>query len=90
MNDIKVKIFAIAKDEGAYIPQWVFHHFYFGFDEIEIWLNNIEDNSVEVCEKLANVYPKFKYEVADNLLEECKKITSIFRERLIILSLRGS
>lgn len=79
MNDIKVKIFAIAKDEGAYIPQWVFHHFYFGFDEIEIWLNNIEDNSVEVCEKLANVYPKFKYEVADNLLEECKKNNKHFQ-----------
>lgn len=71
-QNIRIKIFAIAKDEAAYIPQWVHHHFYFGFDEIEIWLNNIEDNSIEVCERLSDTYGNFSYKVADDILEECK------------------
>lgn len=81
-QDIRIKIFAIAKDEAAYIPQWVHHHFYFGFDEIEIWLNNIEDNSIEVCKRLSNTYENFKYKVADDILEECKKREFIFKNTL--------
>lgn len=72
MTNIKVKLFALAKDEGAYIPQWVFHHFYFGFDEIEIWLNNIEDNSVEVCEKISQNFPNFSFRVVDDLFYSAK------------------
>ena len=71
-QNTRIKLFAIAKDEAAYIPQWVHHHFYFGFDEIEIWLNNIEDNSIEVCERLSDTYGNFSYKVADDILEECK------------------
>ena len=67
----RVKIFAVAKDEAAYIPQWVHHHFYFGFSEIEIWLNNIEDNSVEVCEKLTKHYEGFKFKLADEEFNYC-------------------
>lgn len=73
MSNIKIKLFAIAKDEAAYIPQWVFHHFYFGFDEIEIWLNGITDNSVEVCELLSQKYENFSYKIVDDLLEDCIK-----------------
>ncbi len=79
-QDTRIKIFAIAKDEAAYIPQWVHHHFYFGFDEIEIWLNNIEDNSIEVCKRLSNTYENFKYKVADDILEECKKQGAHFQK----------
>lgn len=71
MSEIKIKLFAIAKDEAAYIPQWVFHHFYFGFDEIEIWLNGITDNSVEVCELLRKQYRNFSYQIADDILDNC-------------------
>lgn len=86
MENIKVKLFAIAKDEAAYIPQWVFHHFYFGFDEIEIWLNNIEDNSVEICEKIATIFPQFKYKVVDDLLFECKEKNIHFQEQAYNIS----
>lgn len=39
-----VKLCAIAKDEAAYIPEWIFHHLYFGFSKIEIHLNGTTDN----------------------------------------------
>lgn len=79
-QNTRIKLFAIAKDEAAYIPQWVHHHFYFGFDEIEIWLNNIEDNSIEVCERLSDTYENFSYKVADDILEECKEKRIHFQE----------
>ncbi len=43
--EIKVKLVAIAKDEAAYLPDWIFHHLYFGFDEIDIYVNNTTDNT---------------------------------------------
>jgi hypothetical protein len=70
---MKIKLAAIAKDEGAYIPAWVFHHFQTGFDEIEIWLNGITDNSYCICKKLRDKYPdSFRYIDGDELLNECK------------------
>ncbi len=56
-KDLRVKLSAIAKDEAAYLPMWVFHHLRMGFDEIEIYLNLIEDNSVDVCRKISAHYP---------------------------------
>lgn len=70
MSEVKVKLFAMAKDEATYIPQWVFHHLYFGFDEIEIWLNNITDSSEEICNKLVLKETKFKFRNVDNILKE--------------------
>ena len=44
----KIKLVAIAKDEAAYLPEWVFHHLYFGFDAIDIYVNNTTDNTSEL------------------------------------------
>lgn len=55
---IKVKLVAVAKDEAAYITEWVAHHLYFGFDEIEIHINRTTDNTREILkgfESLSNV-----------------------------------
>lgn len=49
----KIRIAAIAKDEGAYLAQWIFHHFHFGFDSIDIYINQTTDNSQEICSKLS-------------------------------------
>ncbi|BCN92754.1 hypothetical protein THMIRHAM_05390 [Thiomicrorhabdus immobilis] len=63
---MKVKLVAIAKDEAAYIAQWVFHHLHFGFDAIEIHVNRTEDNSTVVLEKIVSQYPdKVSYRNAD-------------------------
>jgi hypothetical protein len=52
-NDLKVKLVAIAKDEAAYLPDWIFHHIYFGFDHISIYVNNTTDNTQNLKERLS-------------------------------------
>lgn len=42
---MKVRLVAVAKDELAYLPEWIFHHLYFGIDEIDIYINNTSDGS---------------------------------------------
>ncbi|MGR5254377.1 glycosyltransferase family 2 protein [Vibrio astriarenae] len=46
----KVKLVAIAKDEAAYLPEWIAHHLYFGFDKIEVHVNNTSDNTWELAD----------------------------------------
>lgn len=72
MNDIKVKLVAIAKDEAAYLPEWIFHHLYFGFDEIEVYVNFTSDGSYQVLEKIQKNYP-VKYRNAEYLLDASYK-----------------
>ncbi|WP_052700480.1 glycosyltransferase family 2 protein [Methylocucumis oryzae] len=72
MNKQKIKLAAIAKNEAAYIPEWVFHHFYFGFDAIEIWINGTSDNSFEILDSLkAQFGHRLTYRNTDNLFREC-------------------
>ena len=54
-NDFKVKLVAIAKDEAAYLPEWIFHHLHFGFDAIDIYVNNTSDNTEELAAALKNL-----------------------------------
>lgn len=70
---IKVKLAAIAKDESAYIPQWIHHHLSFGFDEIEIYLNNTTDNSEAMLNAIAGAYAPgvIKFKNVDALLKRC-------------------
>ncbi|MEP3349833.1 MAG: glycosyltransferase family 2 protein [Marinomonas sp.] len=49
----KVKLVAIAKDEAAYLPEWIFHHLYFGFDAIDIYVNNTTDNTYDLADELS-------------------------------------
>lgn len=52
----KVKLVAIAKDEARYLPEWIFHHSYFGFDSFDIYVNNTSDNSWDVLCELSEHY----------------------------------
>ncbi|WED24161.1 glycosyltransferase family 2 protein [Vibrio sp. JC009] len=52
MRNYKIKLAAIARDEAAYLPEWIFHHLYFGFDEIEIYVNNTSDNTANLLKKV--------------------------------------
>jgi len=61
----KLKLVAIAKDEAAYLPEWIYHHLSIGFDEIEVLVNYTTDNSLDVLEKISRHYP-VKYRVIDN------------------------
>lgn len=44
---VSVKIVAIAKNEAAYLAEWIYHHLYFGFEKLEIHINRSTDNSFE-------------------------------------------
>lgn len=57
MNELKIKLAAIARDEAAYLPEWIFHHLEFGFDEIEIYINNTSDNSLEILNTISETHP---------------------------------
>ncbi|WP_145153745.1 glycosyltransferase family 92 protein [Pseudomonas oryzihabitans] len=61
----KIKLVAIAKDEACYLAEWIFHHLYFGFDEIEILYNRTSDNSVNILSKISGIYPRVKFRSID-------------------------
>ncbi len=63
---LKIKLAAIAKDEGAYISEWLHHHFHFGFDEIEVYVNYSSDSMLDILKVLSVNYP-IKFSVQDNL-----------------------
>jgi hypothetical protein len=65
----KIKLVAVAKDEGAYLSEWVFHHLYFGFDEIVIYLNNITDNSWQIAKKFEQV-KNVKFKDGDSFFQQ--------------------
>ncbi len=78
---MKIKLVAIAKDEAAYLPEWIFHHLHFGFDEIEIYVNFTTDDSQKVLEKIEKNYP-VKYKNAEYLLApESDKYDHLLREK---------
>jgi len=64
---MKIKLVAIAKDEAAYLPEWIYHHLHFGFDEIEVYVNFTTDNSYEVLAAIAKHHP-VRYRNAEYLV----------------------
>ncbi|MFT6989973.1 MAG: hypothetical protein ACJASL_001950 [Paraglaciecola sp.] len=61
----KVKLVAVAKDEAAYLPEWVHHHLYLGFDAIDIHINRTTDNSYAILQKISNKFPNVKAKNGD-------------------------
>lgn len=69
----KIKLAAIAKDEGFYLALWVYHHLQFGFDVVDIRINNTTDNSIRMLEKLKAHYgERLRYSCADQEMELCR------------------
>ena len=68
--EAKIKLVAIAKNEAAYLPQWIHHHFSIGFNEIEIFINDTTDNSLAICEKIKRSHPNLTIHIADQLRAE--------------------
>lgn len=55
-REVKIKLIAIAKDEAAYLPEWIFHHLHFGFDEINIYVNNTTDNTSSLASSMQSLF----------------------------------
>lgn len=79
---LKIKVVAIAKDEGAYIPEWVFHNLSIGVDEIEVHVNRTTDNTVEVLNLIAQQYSNVKVKSAD-WLDYCHPQASKYLQYII-------
>jgi hypothetical protein len=47
-----------AKNEAAYLPEWIFHHLNIGFNSIKVYVNNTDDNSIEVLNKIIKHHPQ--------------------------------
>ena len=62
---LTVKLVAIAKDEAAYLPEWIHHHLYMGFDAIDIYVNRTSDNSESVLFNIHKNFPQVSYFSAD-------------------------
>lgn len=66
-RNTRIKLVAVAKNESAYIPEWVYHHLFYGFDHIDIHYNGCTDNTVALAEQFnddrvtfVNADPVFK------------------------------
>lgn len=59
------RICAIAKNEVPYLAEWIFHHYYFGFNSIVIYVNRTTDSSIDVIERLQQFIPGLEYEIID-------------------------
>ncbi|WP_110630670.1 glycosyltransferase family 2 protein [Salinicola salarius] len=59
------KVCAVAKDEGPYLAEWVFHHLHFGFDLIHVYINRTSDASAAVLERIGQSYPQVTFEFID-------------------------
>ena len=63
----KVALVAAAKNEAAYLAEWVHHHLYFGFDPIEIHVNRSSDRTEEIARRIAAVEPRLQVFNADKI-----------------------
>lgn len=75
MRQIKIRLIAIAKDEAAYLANWIYHHLFVGFDSIHVCVNRTTDNSISLLEKIAQKKTNVTYEEVDwvdGLNSECQ------------------
>lgn len=61
----RVALIAIAKDEGAYLHEWIHHHLYLGFSPIIIGVNRTTDSSIDILKKISYENKNVKFEVLD-------------------------
>lgn len=67
MTNPNILLVGCAKDEAAYLPEWIFYHLSIGIKSIHVYVNNTRDNSVTILEKIAEHYP-ISFTVADQLI----------------------
>lgn len=68
-------------NEGPYLTDWVFHHLYFGFDAIEVWINGSEDESVRIMSAIHDAHSNVTFRVVDDLLDVCIREGRYFQYR---------
>ena len=77
-----LKLVAVAKDEAAYIAEWIYHHLYIGVKEIDVYLNGTEDNSFLICRRISRYYKQVNFFQADELLRVSLKTKKDFQRMI--------
>lgn len=77
----RVKLCAIAKNEGPYLADWVFHHLHFGFAGVEVWVNDTDDGSLRILNRIGDRHPQVSGRKVDRLLEECVASGEVFQHK---------
>jgi len=62
----RILLAGIAKNEAAYLPEWIFHHLNIGVAGVLVYINNTDDNSAQILDKIAENHP-VSYEFADDI-----------------------
>lgn len=68
-----IHLVGCAKNEAAYLPEWIFYHLNLGFSSIKIYVNNTDDNSIEILNKIIKHHPQVSYCEADELIRQPPK-----------------
>ena len=74
-----LKLVAIAKDEAAYLAEWIFHHLYLGIHSIEIYLNGITDNSYRIVRRISRLSSRVSFVQSDEILDLSLKAKKSFQ-----------
>lgn len=61
----KIKLVAVAKNESAYLAQWIHHHLYFGFCSIDVYINRTTDESLDILRAISSRYPAVNFYSSD-------------------------
>jgi hypothetical protein len=64
----KYLLAGIAKNEAAYLPEWIFYHLRLGIDSILIYVNDTDDNTCEILDKIGRNHP-VEYCVVDGIAD---------------------
>lgn len=71
---------AIAKNEGAYLAEWIHYHLKCGFDSIWVYVNGTDDYSIDILESISKHHP-VEYVICDYINDESySEDTSHIRE----------
>jgi len=54
-----VTLVGIAKNESMYLPEWIYHHLYFGFSNIVVFVNGCTDNTEQLVKLMRHLPVKF-------------------------------
>lgn len=67
---MRTKLVGIVQNDEVNIAEWAFHHIYFGFDELELILNNNSDSTLTIVQRIAQAFPQVKIVIQDSFLHK--------------------
>jgi hypothetical protein len=79
----RILLAGIAKNEAAYLPEWVFHHLNLGVTSVMVYVNNTTDNSESILKKMGETLP-VNYKVVDGIENDKREeLLSLINKRFL-------